>query len=185
MTAQRTMTEPPTLRRALPSDALCLRVLGQQVFLDTYATEGIRPTLAREVLETFSERATQAALVDAGSCITVAEREGHLIGFAHLRLRASQPLAPAGVQAELFRLYVQAPFAGRGIGRALLADAEQRAREAGATVLWLNVWVHNERARTFYARCGFRDCGSTWYEFEDEQHENRVLAKRLDAAGAD
>lgn len=178
------MSEPPTLRRALPSDALCLRLLGLQVFLDTYATEGIRPTLAREVLETFSERAMQAALADAASRITVAERDGHLIGFAHLRLPAANALAPAGVQAELFRLYVQASFAGQGLGRALLADSERRAREDGANVLWLKVWVHNARARAFYARCGLSDCGSTWYEFEDERHENRVLAKRLDAAGA-
>jgi ribosomal protein S18 acetylase RimI-like enzyme len=178
------MIEPPTLRRALPSDALCLRVLSLQVFLDTYATEGIRPTLAREVLETFSERATQAALADPASRITVAERDGHLVGFAHLRLPAANVLAPAGVQAELHRLYLQASFAGRGLGRALLADAERCAREADATVLWLKVWVHNARARAFYARYGFSDCGSTWYEFEDERHENRVLAKRLDAAGA-
>ncbi|MDZ7651542.1 MAG: GNAT family N-acetyltransferase [Burkholderiaceae bacterium] len=176
--------EPPTLRRAVLADVLCLRVLGQQVFLDTYATEGIRPTLAREVLETFSERATQAVLADAASCITVAERDGHLVGFAHLRLPAVNALAPAGVQAELCRLYVQAPFAGRGLGRALLVDAEQRAREAGATVLWLKVWVHNARARAFYARHSFGDCGSTWYEFEGERHENRVLARRLDAVGA-
>jgi ribosomal protein S18 acetylase RimI-like enzyme len=176
--------EPPTLRHALTADALCLRVLGLQVFLDAYATEGIRPTLAREVLETFSERATQAALADSASRITVAERDGHLVGFAHLRLRAPQALAPAGVQAELFRLYVQAPFAGLGLGRALLVDAERRAREAGATVLWLKVWVHNARARAFYARHGFSDCGSTWYEFEGERHQNRVLAKRLDGAAA-
>ncbi|MCU0938084.1 MAG: GNAT family N-acetyltransferase [Burkholderiaceae bacterium] len=176
--------EPPTLRPAQAADALPLRVLGQQVFLDTYATEGIRPSLAREVLETFSERETQAALADAGSCIRVAERDGHLVGFAHLRLRALQALAPAGVQAELLRLYVQAPFAGRGLGRALLADVERRAREGGATVLWLTVWVHNARARAFYARHGFSDCGSTWYEFEGERHENRVLARRLDGAAA-
>ncbi|HOZ25184.1 MAG TPA: hypothetical protein PLI83_10420, partial [Thermomonas sp.] len=40
----------PLLRPATPDDALCLGVLGLQVFLDTYATGGIRPTLAREVL---------------------------------------------------------------------------------------------------------------------------------------
>ena len=173
-----------TLRRARPADALCLRVLGLQVFLDTYATEGIRPAVAREVLASFSEQATQATLADPALCTTVAERDGHLVGFAQLRLSATQPLAPAGRQAELVRLYVQAPFAGRGLGRALLADAEQRALEAGARVLWLKVWVHNARARAFYVRCGFVDCGSVWYEFEDERHENRVLAKTLVASGS-
>jgi diamine N-acetyltransferase len=170
------------LRPARPADALCLRVLGLQVFLDTYATEGIRPSVAREVLAAFSEQATDAALADPLARLIVAERDGHLIGFAQLRLGSSQPLAPAGRQAELARLYVQAPFAGRGLGRALLAAAEQCALEAEANVLWLQVWVHNARARAFYARCGFVDCGQVWYQFEDERHENRVLAKTRVAA---
>lgn len=173
-----------TLRPARPADAHCLRVLGLQVFLDTYATEGIRPAVAREVLAAFSEQATQSALADPAMRTTVAERDGHMIGFAQLRLRAAQPLVPAGTQCELFRLYVQARFAGQGLGRALLADVERRAAAAGASVLWLKVWVHNARARAFYARCGFVDCGSVFYEFEDERHENRVLAKTRIASGS-
>jgi hypothetical protein len=43
-----------TIRTAANDDALCLGVLGIQVFLDTYATEGIRPSIAREVLAALS-----------------------------------------------------------------------------------------------------------------------------------
>ena len=45
---------PVRLRPARPDDALCLSVLTMQVFLDTYATEGIRPSLAREVLTSYA-----------------------------------------------------------------------------------------------------------------------------------
>ena len=41
----------PTLRPATADDALCLGVLAMQVFLDTYATDGIRPPIAREALD--------------------------------------------------------------------------------------------------------------------------------------
>jgi diamine N-acetyltransferase len=44
-----------TLRAATPEDALCLSVLAMQVVLDTYATQGIRPALAREVLAGYSQ----------------------------------------------------------------------------------------------------------------------------------
>jgi diamine N-acetyltransferase len=37
------------LRVAGPADAPRIGVLATQVFLDTYATDGIRPSLAREV----------------------------------------------------------------------------------------------------------------------------------------
>jgi diamine N-acetyltransferase len=46
-------------------------------------------------------------------------------------------------------------------------------------VLWLTPWVHNRRALAFHARQGHADHGSTWFRFEDEAHENRVLARIL------
>lgn len=92
---------------------------------------------------------------------------------------ATHPLAPAGLQAELLRLYVQEPFTGRHIGSALLQRAEQRAADHGVQVLWLTPWVHNARALAFYERRGYHDCGLTRFRFEGETHDNRVVAKRL------
>ena len=125
-----------------------------QVFLDTYATEGIRPAIAREVLSSYSEASFTNALMDDGSHIEVAEVKGHLVGFAQVTFDATHELSPAGTQAELLRLYVQEPFTKAKIGTRLLAAAERAASEAGATVLWLTPWVHNHRALAFYARRG-------------------------------
>ena len=167
------------LRAATPTDALCLSVLAMQVFLDTYATQGIRPAIAREVLASYSQEAFNHALVAHDCRIVVAERNGHLLGFAQLQLTARHELAPAGAQAELLRLYVQEPFTGAKLGSALLAHAEQLASEHGAAVLWLTPWVHNRRALAFYARRGYIDHGATLFTFEGEWHENRVFAKGL------
>ena len=167
------------LRSARPDDALCLSVLAMQVFLDTYATNGIRPEIAREVLTAYSQRSFDIALAGADTHITVAELQGHLIGFAQVTFGARHALAPAGQQSELLRLYVQEPFTGARVGTQLLAQAEQVAAAAGAAVLWLTPWVHNHRARAFYQRRGYLDHGLTHFVFENESHENRVLAKSL------
>lgn len=167
------------LRAATPADALCLSVLAMQVFLDTYATQGIRPAIAREVLASFSPAVFDQALVAADCCIVVAEQTGHLLGFAQVQLTARHALAPAGVQAELLRLYVQEPFTGAKLGTALLTRAERVACEHGATVLWLTPWVHNHRALAFYARRGYTDYGATPFTFEGESHENRLFANEL------
>jgi ribosomal protein S18 acetylase RimI-like enzyme len=169
----------PLLRPARADDALCLSVLAMQVFLDTYATDGIRPALAREVLQGYSQASFAAALADPATRIVVAEIAEHLVGFAQLTLGARHALAPAGEPAELLRLYVQEPFTASGIGTRLLAHAEDMAAAAGATVLWLTPWVHNIRARAFYARRGYTDVGSTWFQFEGESHENRLVARTL------
>ena len=171
--------EPVQLRDAVAADALCLGVLATQVFLDTYATGGIRPTLAREVLSAFSTAAFDAVLARPGTQVVVAELDAHLIGFAQLTLGAAHEQVITAVPAELERLYVQEPFTGAGIGSRLLQHAEALAAAAGTSDLWLTPWVHNLRALGFYARHGYADFGATLFCFEGERHENRVLAKHL------
>jgi len=169
------------LRAAVPADALCISVLATQVFLDTYAIEGIRTGLAREVLETLSMTAVASAISQPGVTFAVAESNGHLVGFAQLTARARHELVHWAQASKLNRLYVQERFAGVGIGRALLAWAEAHARAGDADGIWLTAWVGNARALEFYARQGYRQLGSTPYEFEGEQYENRLFARELRA----
>ena len=65
---------------------------------------------------------------------------------------------------------------GRGVGRALLAAAEARARARGCCKLTLEVLEENHRARAVYARAGFADVAS------GSSASTRFLAKPL-AAG--
>ncbi|HSI60737.1 MAG TPA: hypothetical protein VLA16_24480, partial [Ideonella sp.] len=95
-----------TIRRAEPADALCIGVLGMQVFLDTYATEGIRPAIAREVLESLAPEVIESLLAEPGVRFYVAELEGHLIAFAELAAGAAHVLATYATPTELRRLYV-------------------------------------------------------------------------------
>jgi GNAT superfamily N-acetyltransferase len=170
-----------SFRPGTEADALCLSVLATQVFLDTYATEGIRAAIGHEVLEQLSTPAVSAMLATPGMRFILAERAGHLVGFAQLTLDAVHELMPHPPAAELNRLYVQERFTGRGLGKALLARAETLARAEGASTMWLTAWVGNARALAFYPRCGYQDFGPTIYEFRGEQHGNRLFAKALDA----
>ncbi|MFY7863915.1 hypothetical protein, partial [Roseateles sp.] len=63
MTAPRPTRGLVTLRRAFPADALCLSVLAMQVFLDTYATDGIRPALASTVVSAYSKASFDEAIM--------------------------------------------------------------------------------------------------------------------------
>ncbi|MFZ6768298.1 GNAT family N-acetyltransferase [Undibacterium sp. Di26W] len=167
------------IRPATHDDALCLSVLAMQVFLDTYATTGIRPAIAKEVLHAFSVSAFTDLLTRDGRFIHVAECEGNLLGFSQITLGTRQELVTATHPAELDRLYVQEPFTRMGLGSQLLHAAETSAAQSGADMLWLTPWVHNTRALQFYARLGYADRGSTSFFMEGEAHENRVLCKRL------
>ena len=167
------------VREAGKADALCLHALATQVFLDTYATEGIREAIAREAQQELSFAAFLEQLAAPPVRVLLAEHGGFLIAFASVTLSVTHSLVAKGPAAELSRLYVQSPFVRRGIGALLLRRAEALARAAGASTLWLTAWVGNARALSFYASQGYEELGATDHVFENERFENRLFAKAL------
>ena len=167
-------------RAGRPDDALCVGVLAMQVFLDTYATEGIQPDLACEVLNEYMPQAFERRLSHEAQVFLLAERQGSLVAFAELALNNPCPVeASDGESAEVVRLYVQSPFQAKGIGSALLERLEDVAVRRGIVTLWLSAWSGNGRALAFYRGRGYGDIGVVNHEIRDRTYENRVFIKKL------
>lgn len=161
-------------RPAAPGDVPGLSALATQVFLDTYATEGVRPDLAREVRRECSEERFAVRIADPQARVVVAAMGEGLTAFLDLSLAKDSPVA--GVSGvEIARLYVLPRFQHQGIGRALLDAACQAARGHGVPAVWLTAWAGNMKALRFYAAAGYRDIGATMHEIEGRSYENRVL----------
>lgn len=172
------MPEDFIYRRAAPADALPLSTLATQVFLDTYATQGINKALAREAVTVYSTEVFERRLRDATVELWMIEAGGYTVGFVDIAFATSCPV-PGVRGAEVFRLYVQRPFLRRGLGRALMAKAEASARARGLDAIWLTAWAGNQAALGFYQSLGFRDVGATEYVIDGVGYENRVLCKTL------
>jgi GNAT superfamily N-acetyltransferase len=84
----------------------------------------------------------------------IAEWDGAAAGFALYFFNYSTFLCRPGLYLE--DLFVRPPHRGRGIGLALLAALEQRARELGCGRLEWSVLNWNESAIEFYRRFGAR-----------------------------
>ncbi|WP_347905189.1 GNAT family N-acetyltransferase [Pseudomonas purpurea] len=164
-------------RLGQPSDALCISGLATQVFLDTYATDGMRADLAEEALTVYAPAQFERRLSDPQTRFVLAERNGHLLGFAEIVARPDGPVPALLDGTELVRLYVQRHAHRQGLGRALLDRAEALARESARACLWLTAWSENHRAREFYLALGYDDVGGTHYEFGGNAYENRVFCK--------
>ncbi|HVE53812.1 MAG TPA: GNAT family N-acetyltransferase [Ramlibacter sp.] len=168
-----------SLRPGRPGDAVTVAALAVQVFLDTYATEGVRPDLAREAFRGYSESAFLQRLSAPGRSFVLAETDAALVGFVELDCSASPGPVQGLAGAELVCLYVQPQAQRAGVGSALLREAEAMAQRAGASSLWLSAWEGNARALAFYARAGYDDVGASEYTFEGRAYANRVFAKRI------
>jgi RimJ/RimL family protein N-acetyltransferase len=91
------------------------------------------------------------AIERADAALLVAEEEGRIVGSLGIEVQ------PYGV-AEL-GMQVAADRRGQGVGSALLADAIEWARSAGAHKVSLQYWPHNEAAGALYRKFGFEEEG--------------------------
>ena len=77
---------------------------------------------------------------------------------------------------EMFLLFVHPGYAGRGIGRTLLAAGHDALRAAGCPEAFLFVHERNERALAVYTAAGYRPDGS---DRVSDFRGNRVRELRL------
>lgn len=88
----------------------------------------------------------------AGVFIVLDDDGGTPVGCGGIRLIAG---GPAGTRYEVKHLYLRPDTRGRGWGRLLMAELEQRARDFGARELVLDTHHSLEAAAALYARTGF------------------------------
>jgi len=102
------------------------------------------------------DRSVLAAALTAGASIFVAvDDHGRALGFVHLT--TAEDYYDAQETAHVADLVVAREAEGLGAGSALMNWAEQWAREQGFTMLTLNVFTANRRARDLYAKLGFTE----------------------------
>lgn len=134
----------PTLRPATEQDVGVLL----EMMEDFNRGEGIPWDRASTAL------ALRKLLGEAGlGQVVVLEDEGLVRGYAVLTY--SYDLEFAGRDAYLTEFYLRAEARGHGLGTWLLAQVEERAREAGVGALHLMVKPENQAAMTLYRRAGF------------------------------
>jgi ribosomal protein S18 acetylase RimI-like enzyme len=145
-----------SLRRGAPSDVDALVRLEQQVFAgDRVSRRGFLRFMG-------SPRAVLLVAVEAAD----------LAGYALVLFRQKSFVA------RLYSIAVAPHFAGRGIGVALLAAAEEAACERGRRVLRLEVHERNSRAIERYRKAGYVEFGRYANYYADRGHALR-FEKRL------
>ncbi|HET9137446.1 MAG TPA: GNAT family N-acetyltransferase [Candidatus Kapabacteria bacterium] len=170
-----------TIRPATHSDIPNLTVLGQQVWIATYADEGIRDEFSKYVLEHFTPAKVEKDLDE--HIWFVAESDGHLIGYVTIYIENKTPQCvlelSIGNVPEIRTLYVLERFLGQGVGFQLMNYAEEYLKQNGFHNVWLDVFSENDRAIRFYKRQGYKQVGSTYFEETGPRYENYVMVKEF------
>jgi diamine N-acetyltransferase len=168
------MSHQPVIRNAIPADAENLAALAIQVWLHTYATNGISLTGSRYVLSEFTPEKFAALIGNENNIVLLSEVNAHLVGYAVIAFGAACPASHSST-TQLATLYVQEHFTRAGVGSALIAEAGAISAQRAHEPMWLAVNARNSRAIGFYAKHGYRNIGVTYFELGGKKHENFVL----------
>lgn len=99
----------------------------------------------------------RSLLDDPDSAVFVAERAGMLLGLVDVRIQAT-PHIPVFIPrryAMVDTIVVRRAYQRSGVGRMLMARAEQWAQAQGVDEIDLNVWEFNAGAVAFYEGLGY------------------------------
>ncbi len=90
--------------------------------------------------------------------LMVAEENGRLLGQILLNITKTpdDPILKPRKFVYVDELAVTASHRGQGIGKKLMAAAEEWARTQGIAEIELNVWDENGRAVAFYEKLGYQ-----------------------------
>ena len=86
----------------------------------------------------------------------VAEIDETVVGYVavsiyNLTFRTTNPIG------ELDNVYIDKSYRRKGVGQELIKGAIQKAKEKGVMRLRVEAAIQNEKAITFYRKCGFKD----------------------------
>jgi ribosomal protein S18 acetylase RimI-like enzyme len=171
------------VRRAETSDLFNLAVLKQQVWISTYATEGLIDAFSSYVLSEYSVENVSQSITDKYKLILLATINECLIGCAEILLSPKSPIASEDPCLEISTLYILERFQGVGIGTKLLAECERAAKQLGFNKVWLTVYYKNIKAIDFYAGQNFTHIGDTDFVLRKDKHKNYIMLKVLSEKG--
>lgn len=169
----------PVIRHATMYDAAAVAALGRRTFCDTFAADNTPEDLAMFLDATYGESVQREELTSPHLTYLLAEHDQALVGFALLRRGKATPQVTDPTAIELQRLYVDLPWHGTGLARALMAECFRVARESGAGAMWLGVWERNARALRFYAAQGFVAIGQQVFTVGSDPQTDTVMLRRL------
>jgi len=159
------------IRKANPTDCLNLAALSLQVWLHTYAINGLREQISQYALSTFTEGHFNELLRLDSYDILVYEEDDRLFGVVVVDLESTfNGSVDSGY--EVVNLYVSQHAQGRGIGSKLLKEIEC----LHGLPFWLSTWVENHAAIEFYKKLGFCIIGELDFNLQGELHRNYVLS---------
>lgn len=156
-----------------------LKEVCRETFYETFASQNSESDMKKFLDEAYSTEKLRSELMDSDSATYIARDNGKTLGFLKLNIGKAQTEKILENALEIQRIYILKEAKGRGIGSAFMRLAEKTARERQLDVIWLGVWEHNEAAKLFYSKKGFKRFSEHTFTLGTDPQTDWLLKKEI------
>jgi diamine N-acetyltransferase len=157
-------------------DAMRLALLGQATFLETFAGILDGANILAHCFSKHDQSVYRAWLEETSFKIWIAEASPNSAPVGYLVLSPPElPIAKPN-DLEVKRIYLLHRFQDLGIGKQLMMEAINYAKQVGCHRLLLGVYEKNKQAITFYERFGFHRIGSRKFHVGNQECNDAIMA---------
>jgi ribosomal protein S18 acetylase RimI-like enzyme len=171
---------PIKIRYADLQDANLIKNISWQTFFDTFYLHNTKENMEMFLSKNFSEEAVKKELKHAKNTFIIAYIKKQVLGYAKLsELNEPRELSTTK-HIEVSRLYASKEKIGSGVGKALMNECLELAKQRIKEVIWLGVWEHNQRAIQCYRRWGFEKFGEQTFVLGKDRQNDWLMKKNLE-----
>lgn len=168
-----------SIQQANPADSSLIARLSRQTFLETFAAQNTPENVEIFLSKQFSVIMLEEEVLDMTNIFFLAYKGDQPVGYAKMR-EGKKLEALGGVPAiEIARIYAVKEAIGTGVGKALMLQCIQTAKNLEKKILWLGVWERNFPGILFYERWGFEKFGTHIFMLGDDPQTDWLMKKEL------
>jgi diamine N-acetyltransferase len=167
------------IRFATVDDAELIAETSRQTFFDTFAPFNTKENMEIFLEKQFKKESLIKEVGVEGNIFLLAYIENELVGYALMRETRNPVELGNKSSIEIVRFYATKNSIGKGIGKALMQKCIDIAIEKNKEIIWLCVWIKNQRAIDFYTKKGFEKFSDHVFILGDDVQDDWKMKKNL------
>lgn len=159
------------------NDLEIFKKISYETFDETFREENTDENMEAYLSTAYKDEKLLREIEEENSKIYLCYLDEKLFGYLKLNIDSAQSENMSKEYLEVERIYIKREFQRMGLGDVLLEKAYSDAKFLGKEKIWLGVWEHNEKAKSFYKKSGFKKIGSHSFFMGDDEQTDFLMEK--------
>lgn len=166
-------------KKCTGEDLDILQEISIETFNDTFKDQNSPENMKAYLEKAFNLIQLEKELSNVSSEFFFVYFNNEIAGYLKVNTNDAQSEEMGDESLEIERIYIKNQFQRHGLGKYMLNQVIDIAREQNKKKIWLGVWEKNENAIAFYKKMGFVQTGAHAFYMGDEEQTDFIMTKIL------